>query len=258
MIYSIKNSYGEFDAVQHIGPAKWPHFDLMFIHNGHVSITIMGKEKIDLHTGQAILIYPGSAFYGHSMIPITKVSVHHFKTLTETDFNKDKTFELFLHPSPLLIEHDIDRAVQLAYKPWSLALDKVRYALICLIIAQLRANEDRSLPPSQIETEFWPMIAWLSENMEKSINLADMAAKTNHSESYFRSLFKCQLGVSPGTYFVNMKMDKSARLLSETLMPIKEVSAKIGYKEITHFYRAFKAYHGITPRDYRQKHLLQG
>jgi AraC-like DNA-binding protein len=258
MIYAITNSYGEFNAIQHIGPAKWPHFDLMFIHNGHVSITIMGKEKINLHTGQAILIYPGSKFCGHSVTPITKVSVHHFKTLAETDFNKDTHFELFLRPSPLLIEHDIDRAVQLAYQPYSPELDKVRYALICLIIAQIRANENRSLPPNKVETEFWPMIAWLSENMEQSINLTDMAAKTNHSESYFRALFKNQLGVSPGTYFGKMKMDKSAKLLRETLMPIKEVSTKIGYKELTHFYRAFKAYHGTTPRAYRKKHLLQG
>lgn len=258
MTLSIKNSYGEFNESQPIGPAIWPHFDLIYIHDGHVSITMMGKNQIELHTGQAVLIYPETDLFGHSITTTTSVSVHHFKIITGADSNKHGGFEPFLHQSPPAIEHDIDRVVQLAYKTASPMLDEMRHALILLILTQLRMNESELPDIKHIETEFQAMIAWLYENIEHPVSLTDMAAKTGYSESHFRLLFKTQTGVTPGTYFFNMKMDEAAKLLNETLMPIKEISVQVGYRETSHFYRAFKAYKGITPAVYRKKYLLLG
>jgi len=50
-------------------------------------------------------------------------------------------------------------------------------------------------------------------------------------------------------------MNEEARLLRETLTPIKEIAQLTGYRDIVHFYHSFKTHFDITPRMYRNKHL---
>jgi len=113
-------------------------------------------------------------------------------------------------------------------------------------------------PASFRETKFQALIDWLGENVGKNITLDEMAVQVNFSASHFLAIFKSELGTSPGNYFLSMRMNEAARLLRETLLPIKEVARRMGYAELPHFYRAFKSLCGMTPNTYRKKHMTLG
>ncbi len=254
-IHCLTSTYGEFNETNHIGPAMWPHFDLIFIHEGSVNIELLKRDEIQLRSGQAVLIYPDTPFYGYSLTPLTKCSVHHFKTDTREYSDRKQGFETFPSCPVLSLERDIRRLVELALAKPNPLVKEMRAAVMALILAQLRLGNNAEAISGPTGTEFLPLIQWLRENTDKPIKLSDMAKKTNRSPSHFRACFKAQVGTSPGVYFLNMRLDEAARLLRETLLPIKEIAARVGYHEIPHFYRAFNARHETTPNRYRQKHL---
>ncbi len=267
MIRCLNNDYGEFNETQKIGPAKWPHFDLIFIHQGQVQIKLLESDDISLHAGQAVLIYPDTPFEGYSVTPVSRASVHHFSIspgernppAAMKSFAKMRQgFETFLCQPAASVERDITRITLLAYEPPSPLIQDMQASVMRLILAQLSIANSEKYPASFRETKFQPLMAWLSENLDKNITMEDMAAQTGFSASHFRAIFRTEVGTSPGNYFLNMRMNEAARLLRETLLPIKEIARRVGYDELPHFYRAFKSLCNKTPKIYRREHATSG
>ncbi|NQU34138.1 MAG: helix-turn-helix transcriptional regulator [Bacteroidetes bacterium] len=71
-------------------------------------------------------------------------------------------------------------------------------------------------------------------------------------------MFKQELGISPGKYVLKIKMDKVCQFLGERNISIQEVGFATGYDDIAHFYRAFKNYTKMTPKEYRRKYFPIG
>lgn len=94
----------------------------------------------------------------------------------------------------------------------------------------------------------------MRNNLGRRFCLSDIASSVDLSRSHFCHLFKMETGLTPGEYFVHLKMEKAALDLTHTLISIKVIMAEVGYKDKSHFARDFKKVHGLTPSDYRAKH----
>ncbi|MBQ8357765.1 MAG: helix-turn-helix transcriptional regulator [Clostridia bacterium] len=79
-----------------------------------------------------------------------------------------------------------------------------------------------------------------------------LAEQGGISEVYMRQLFREQLSVSPKQYISELRMQKAKQMLSEGTATVGEVAARCGFTSIYHFCRAFKAYAGQSPTDYRR------
>ena len=51
------------------------------------------------------------------------------------------------------------------------------------------------------------------------------------------------------------RMSQAAELLKLTSLPIAQVGRAVGYANQLHFSRAFKSYHGMSPREWRRRGL---
>ena len=51
---------------------------------------------------------------------------------------------------------------------------------------------------------------------------------------------------------LNLRMETAGDLLRQTALSVKEISLRLGYKQTTHFTRAFKCSQGETPREFRR------
>lgn len=74
------------------------------------------------------------------------------------------------------------------------------------------------------------------------------------SSSYFIREFCRLFGTTPKQYSQNVLMRRAAAMMARSDITIKEAAFHLGYENPTSFTRAFVAYHGISPGDYRQKH----
>ena len=63
------------------------------------------------------------------------------------------------------------------------------------------------------------------------------------------------MGESPQGFLLHYRMARAAQLLTESRLPIRTISTMVSYPNQLHFSRAFKNVYGISPRDYRAKHL---
>jgi AraC-like DNA-binding protein len=97
----------------------------------------------------------------------------------------------------------------------------------------------------------------IRQNLEKELDLKEMAQKHNVSYSYFRKMFKKYTGVSPGQYHLQLRIMRAKELLVSTDKSIKEISYELGFQSIFYFSNMFKKKEGTTPSHFRNKNRAE-
>ena len=99
------------------------------------------------------------------------------------------------------------------------------------------------------------IIKLMRANLCRDLPLKELAARVKLSPSYLCFLFKRQTGQSPSRYLKDLRMQQARELLETTLLTVKEITAKVGLKDESHFMRDFKRVYGLTPSQYRTHYL---
>ncbi|MDT8893628.1 helix-turn-helix transcriptional regulator [Halomonas sp. I1] len=97
---------------------------------------------------------------------------------------------------------------------------------------------------------------WLQDTLGTASGLEELAHRMGYSPSQIRRRFRDVFGLSPGAYRDQLRLAKAARLLVQTPLSVKSISATCGYRNHSAFTRAFQKYHGKSPRRYRQQRQL--
>jgi AraC-like DNA-binding protein/ligand-binding sensor protein len=93
---------------------------------------------------------------------------------------------------------------------------------------------------------------FIRANYAQDIRLEDVAKAVYLSPNYFSSLFKRVTGSSFRRYLVRKRIDAAQTLLEESDLPIKEIVARVGFRDYNYFNRTFAALAGVTPARYRE------
>ncbi len=96
------------------------------------------------------------------------------------------------------------------------------------------------------------MVGYVQHNYDKHITLADIAESGGIGQSKCCQLFASQLGLSPINYLNQYRLDRSAKLLRETSMPIIEVALSTGFSDSSYFAKQFKQWAKVSPSQYRK------
>lgn len=86
-------------------------------------------------------------------------------------------------------------------------------------------------------------------------NIGDLARQSLLSPNSFMHRFKAQTGYSALEYVIKIRLDKARDLLLNSSLSVKEISNLVGYENPLYFSRLFRKTEGISPREYRAKHL---
>jgi len=81
--------------------------------------------------------------------------------------------------------------------------------------------------------------------------VGEIATELNLSVSRFRHLFKQELKVSPTQYLNLSRLEQARNLIASSFLRIKEVAALVGWNDVSHFVRDYKAQYGHTPSESR-------
>ncbi|NJX14329.1 AraC family transcriptional regulator [Tamlana crocina] len=90
------------------------------------------------------------------------------------------------------------------------------------------------------------------KNINKTIQLHDIASHLGISYSKFRVDFKKQTGISPLQYFLLLKIEKSKELLLNSDKSQKEIAFELGFESDYYFNRLFKTKTGLSPGKFRE------
>jgi AraC-like DNA-binding protein len=99
------------------------------------------------------------------------------------------------------------------------------------------------------------VVDFITANLHRKLSLDELARSAKISRYHLCHLFKAKAGMSPGQYIQKLRMQEASMLLATTLMSVKQIMIEIGYSDKSLFVRHFKKAQGLTPSEYRAKHL---
>ena len=82
------------------------------------------------------------------------------------------------------------------------------------------------------------------------ITVETIASRLRLNRSYFSTLFKSKMGISPKRYLFEYRMRTAATLLREEKKSVSVTANSVGYNDIFNFSKMFKQYYGVSPLEY--------
>jgi transcriptional regulator GlxA family with amidase domain len=92
----------------------------------------------------------------------------------------------------------------------------------------------------------------IQENLDRPWPVEQLAQSVALSPTHLRRLFRRETGISLSQYGKQLRMTEACRLLQTTLLSVKQVAAKAGAGDVSHFVRSFEKTYGLSPMRYRQ------
>ncbi|WP_462409527.1 AraC family transcriptional regulator [Neobacillus sp. Marseille-QA0830] len=96
-------------------------------------------------------------------------------------------------------------------------------------------------------------ILYFMEQNYQTITLEKTAEKFHFHPNHLTRLLKTNLGKTFIELSHQLKVKNACILLENTDLTIDQIANKVGYTNITFFYKSFKKIHGVTPAEYRKK-----
>src|ERR1700739_881814 len=104
----------------------------------------------------------------------------------------------------------------------------------------------------EVDCRIRVVLEYLDANLCTRTSVAELASSVNMSRWWFCHLFKMEMSQSPSHYMGTLRMREAQRMLSETFLSVKEIRAKLGNIDRSHFSREFKKFCGLTPTEFRR------
>ena len=94
-------------------------------------------------------------------------------------------------------------------------------------------------------------LEYIEDNLENEIKIKKIAQICTCSEYNIQRVFSVISGVTLGEYIRNRRLSKAAMDIRETNLRIIDIACKYSYESADAFSKAFKNFHGISPKDGR-------
>lgn len=139
---------------------------------------------------------------------------------------------------------------------YQMATKAALFQILSILIqhdALITESDSGTLPNERKLETLRQILVYLKEHINEKISLDDVAAQFYMSTNYFCKYFKKHFGCTFTGYINNMRLEQACRLLSETALPIMEISLQCGFDNLSYFNRLFRQKKGVTPSEYRKQ-----
>jgi transcriptional regulator GlxA family with amidase domain len=89
--------------------------------------------------------------------------------------------------------------------------------------------------------------------VENPLDMQQISARVGISARQIERLFREQIGTSPKTFYLKLRLARARTLLRQTVDPILGIALDCGFGSTSHLYHAYKRVFGIAPTDERRQ-----
>ncbi|MFD9910475.1 helix-turn-helix transcriptional regulator [Streptomyces sp. NPDC059063] len=93
---------------------------------------------------------------------------------------------------------------------------------------------------------------------DPDLDLAAVAACAGYSRYHFIRAFKAAYGETPGQYLSRRRIERAEDMLRSADLAVTEVCLLVGFTSLGTFSSTFKRRTGLTPSEYRARHVGRG
>ncbi|GAF65769.1 AraC family transcriptional regulator [Alkalihalobacillus trypoxylicola] len=254
-IESIGFNPTEFDIKR---PNGYPYFHWLQTVEGEGRFSY-NDEEILLSKGKGILLFPNTPHEYHpngsewSTIYVTFGGASTESILKSLQINRTAAYMETEKVSFQQIVLEMLQTIEQEASFSQFENSRDLYHLLIMIKKFGQMNNQPSL--SQSYEKIKSVVKWLEEQLSEDIRLPDMAQYAKMSSQYLNLLFRESFGMSPYSFLIQLRIRESKKLLvSDSGLSLKEITEKVGFKDVSHFVATFRRKEGITPKKYRNLH----
>lgn len=133
----------------------------------------------------------------------------------------------------------------------SLKLALYTNQLMMELFDDVKFSNTPALSGNKMEQELFQSIRDYMMTSVQKVTRSELEARFTYSGDYIYKIIKNHTGMSIHEYGSYLCIQRSAELLSSTNLNINEIAETVGFHNFTHFYKEFKKYYQMTPREYR-------
>lgn len=236
----IRQAFGRFDRRQLVGPALWPHFDILWLHRGGVALEIGGTGVVVDAPG-GVLIAPNTTFRGHATTELAVASICHFEAEGRL-------------PSPFLVSDGVSApAIQAMLDLLARYEDQTNpWPSQALLLSAILDAFEAQMQDPELPADLARGWAIATEGLDRVRSLYDVADAVDMSESGFRALHRAHFSTSAGQHLLGLRMESAAKFLATTGDKVSDIAHAVGYATPESFSQSFRRYFGKSPREYRK------
>lgn len=93
----------------------------------------------------------------------------------------------------------------------------------------------------------------MRENLNRNLNIEELAESLNVGYNVFRKMYKKYTGMSPNQYHLGLRIQRSKEMLQYSDESIKEIALDLGFESVHYFSRIFRKKEGFPPSVLRSK-----
>lgn len=98
--------------------------------------------------------------------------------------------------------------------------------------------------------------AYLDKVLHRKVSIEKLARESGISPSYFYTLFKQEIGITPHRYITEKRLAKARLMLEMTSLSIADISYETGFSSQSALNNSFKKEYGCTPGSIRKSFSL--
>ena len=127
--------------------------------------------------------------------------------------------------------------------------------IVCDVLALLGENLERKDIESPGNRLVQAARAAISENLDRTLNLGEIAARLKVSREHLTRIFRERTGITPQEFAAEERMQYAVRLLRDSFQSCEEIAEQTGYSGAVSFSRAFRRRFGYSPMQYRKRNM---
>ena len=106
------------------------------------------------------------------------------------------------------------------------------------------------------EDQIEQAIIYIRNKLDKKVTRTMVADFVHLNEDYLSRLFKKKTGMVLKDYINNEKIRVAKEMLSNSNISVSIIAIKTGFNNFSHFSQTFKKMTGVSPREFRESHIL--
>lgn len=222
-------------------------------------------EEDECYIGQP---YSGYALRADSQEDVTIIGVlirkdSFFREYLPMVYTDSDLFKFFINPQtnkfsdeyihlPVTREHAIRMILEMMVVEYADRKEDTQRILksmlqtLLLEIARRYRIEKAGAAPKSISEQ---ILDYMGDHSDV-VTLKDIAAHFHYHPNYISALLHRETGRKFTEILLEKRMERAVLLMKNTPLSIEEIAAMLGYSNHSNFYKAFKEYYGVTPREF--------
>ncbi|MEL6750629.1 MAG: GlxA family transcriptional regulator [Pseudomonadota bacterium] len=92
----------------------------------------------------------------------------------------------------------------------------------------------------------------MNDNLEEPLRVADLARRVHLSMRHLERLFLRHLSMTPGRYYMRLRLERARELLRHSPAPILDIAVSVGFTSHSYFAQTYRAHFGRSPSSERR------